>query len=392
VIFQTAGTNVNLSAITGGSGDCGGNTIIGGGTLTFTAATTQTWQSTGSGNVSDVTKWTSRIPLPQDTCVFSSAFTGSPTITCDVAWMGSVDFSSSTGTVTFNSGTGLQNGGNIVGGFKGRNGLTVGNASGSTFYFNSRRSTDTFTFGGCSIGTGTFQFSCGNGGTLTFQDSGTLGAVEHRSGVLAIAAGKTVGMSTYLSNAISASAPCTVTGPGQWNLVGNGGTLFSMIGAASLTTISTPNIGITSTGSSSKTFAGNGGTYPQLAITGGGTGAIIITGANTFADLPQVVGGTKTITHPASTTTTYKRGEGFGNGTNVVTFNSSTGGTQATWAIQQGGSVDANYTSFQDTLVTLTGSGGSFYAGATSTNVSNNTGLTFSAAPRAPHAAFLTTA
>jgi hypothetical protein len=69
-----AGTaNWNISAITGLSGDCGGNTNI-----TFTAPVTQYWYR-NTGNFSDNTKWFSatngggtagRRPLPQDNCIF----------------------------------------------------------------------------------------------------------------------------------------------------------------------------------------------------------------------------------------------------------------------------------------------------------------------------------
>ncbi|MGZ5799278.1 MAG: hypothetical protein ACXWJZ_01435, partial [Burkholderiaceae bacterium] len=69
IIFNNGGSNLDLSAITGGSGDCGGNSITGGGTLTFTAPTTQTWQGTSGGTWSTSANWTSRTPLCQDNVV-----------------------------------------------------------------------------------------------------------------------------------------------------------------------------------------------------------------------------------------------------------------------------------------------------------------------------------
>lgn len=91
----------DLSAITGGSGDCGGNTNI-----TFTTADDWYWH-VDSGSVSDYTKWytetngggsqmgSTRTPLPQDTLHFdSSSFdSGSRTITQNMPRIGGVTFS-----------------------------------------------------------------------------------------------------------------------------------------------------------------------------------------------------------------------------------------------------------------------------------------------------------
>lgn len=75
----------NLSAITGNSGDCGGNSNI-----TFTTPVTTDWQS---GATWSTATWSSRVPLPQDTATFTTA--GVATITQDMPRIGSVDFSTS---------------------------------------------------------------------------------------------------------------------------------------------------------------------------------------------------------------------------------------------------------------------------------------------------------
>jgi hypothetical protein len=151
-----------------------------------------------------------------------------------------------------------------------------------------------------------------------------------------------------------------------------------MLNAATFTTINVATIGITSTSATTKTFAGNGGNYPALIIAGGGTGAVIFTGANTFAQIPQVIGGTKTLTFPASTVTTFAGGHDFSNGSNVVTIQSSTAGTPATLS-KPNGRIRADFLSVKD--ITFTGAG--FFAGASSTNTSGNTGVTFTA-PTSP--------
>lgn len=87
-------TAFNASAITGNSGDRGGNSNI-----TFTPAATQTHTSSAGGSWSDNTKWTSRVPLPQDNVVVDVNTTG--TLTNDMPVIGaSIDFTGFAGTLT----------------------------------------------------------------------------------------------------------------------------------------------------------------------------------------------------------------------------------------------------------------------------------------------------
>lgn len=92
-IVGAGSANWDLSAITGGSGDCGGNSGI-----TFTPAQTQYFKHTlGAVNWSDATKWFSnyertiagRVPLPQDNAIFDeNSFTGASTLTINVPRLG----------------------------------------------------------------------------------------------------------------------------------------------------------------------------------------------------------------------------------------------------------------------------------------------------------------
>lgn len=75
----------NLSAITWNSWDCGWNSGI-----TFTTPVTTNWQS---GTTWSTATWSSRVPLPQDTATFTTAWT--VTITQDMPRIGSVDFTGS---------------------------------------------------------------------------------------------------------------------------------------------------------------------------------------------------------------------------------------------------------------------------------------------------------
>jgi hypothetical protein len=124
-----AGTASNdLSAITGGSGDCGGNTG------TFTTGVPQYYKHT-SGNCTwkDATKWftdltprttAGRVPLPQDNPIFdASSFTGNSTLTVDCSRIGrSLDMSGVDDAVTFT----LANAVTTYGGMRPSSNVTVG--------------------------------------------------------------------------------------------------------------------------------------------------------------------------------------------------------------------------------------------------------------------------
>jgi hypothetical protein len=133
------------------------------------------------------------------------------------------------------------------------------------------------------------------------------------------------------------------TAAGTKSLIFAGGTL-------SLTSSGTPfnnaaNTGFTITsggasgtislyGSSAKTFAGGGNTYP-CTLNQAGAGTLSITGANTFNDITSTYSATAatTITFPASVITTVYAFSGKGQVGKLLTLNSSVAGTSATIAL-----------------------------------------------------------
>ena len=125
---------------------------------------------------------------------------------------------------------------------------------------------------------------------------------------------------------------------------------------------------VTNTSSTGKTIGGNSTTWGNLTITGGGTGAITFTGANTFATL--TIGHPKSIVFPASTTTTVTAFSAVGAAASLVTITSSSAGTAATLS-QASGTVCSDYLSLKDSTAT---GGATFHAGVNSTFVSNVTG------------------
>jgi len=99
-IIGAGGGSWNLSVVTGGSGDCGGNTDI-----TFTTADDWYWNGSGTQNFSDYTYWytatngggsqmaSTRPPLPQDTCYFDgNSIDGATTVDQDMPRIPGIDF------------------------------------------------------------------------------------------------------------------------------------------------------------------------------------------------------------------------------------------------------------------------------------------------------------
>lgn len=375
IIFSNGGANLDLSTVTGGSSDNGGNTIIGGGSLIFTPAATQTWQTTGAGSWSDVSKWTSRIPLGQDPVIFNSAFVGSPTIACDMAFScGSLTVAGS-GNITLRADRTITN---IVGSFTGRSGLSMTASSLCSWYLNARKQENIDSSSTSWVSS--MQLSSANGGIYTLTSNIILSALQHRAGPIEIPSSITLSAGSYVSNATNAQAMAIVNLYGKMILASTG-TVLSLVQGAAFTKFNDFGgvIQLTNTAAGAKSFQGSGNPYPLVTVAPNGAGAFNFTGSNTFPQIPKPYSpGTATITLAAGTTTTITSpgNDGFGNGANVVSLKSSVGASPATIS-KAGGLVNADYLSLQDIAAT---GGAVFNAGANSTNVSGNTGWAFTAA------------
>jgi len=355
----TANTPTDISAITGLSGDCGGNS-----NFTFTTAVDQHWIAASGGNWSDVTKWTSRVPLPQDDAYFDNAFSASQTVTANMPRLGkSIDWTGATGSPTF----GLNSTPNTrYGSMTLISAMTL--TTGQTQTLEGRGSF-TLTSAGKSFGVITMSMF---GGTLTLQDALTCtGAFTLNNGTF-----NTNDFNVTLANiAFSGSNLRSILmGFSTWSLSAIGVPWSGAVTTNLTFNSGTSTILLSDISASSKTFQGGNLIYNNLAITGGGTGAVIITGANTFNRI-TVIGGTKSITLPGSATTTLLSGQGLGNGTNVITFTASAGSATISKA---SGTLSWDYVSL--TNIPSTG-GATFYAGANSTDGGGNTGWIFSDAP-----------
>lgn len=348
--------NKNRSADSGGSGDCGGNTG-----LTFTTAATQTYTG-GTDNWSTAARWTSRVPLPQDNVVINSG-SGTGTITGDMPRLGDdIDFSGYTGTFTLGTAS------SVHGSWTQGSGMTSTTGNNLTF---EGRSTHTITSNGKTFGQ-RLLFS-GPGSTYSLADAltstnstfsvfyGTFNSNDFNITCIQLSFS---GTTTRTVNLGSSTITCTGT---TVNSVDNSTTTNLTFNAGNSI------IAITDT-TAVHSFLGGGLTYGNLAITGGSAFAITLTGANTFNRI-TVIGGTRSIVLPGSTTTTLISGSGLANGTNVITFTASAGSATVSKAA---GILSWDYINL--TNIPSTG-GATFYAGANSTDGGGNTGWIFTVAP-----------
>jgi hypothetical protein len=216
----------------------------------------------------------------------------------------------------------------------------------------------------------------GVGGSWRLADAllmGTTRLLTHTNGTLNLN-GKTLTVGTQYQ-----------TATGTKNLTFNGGTLVcpaagstgfnNAVPAGFTTTAGTGTGKISTTGATAKGFVGGDSIY-NCTLSNDGAGAVNISGANTFTTIANGVQPTAFI-FPSSTTTTVTNWNVSGTAGNLVTITSSAAGTAATLS-KASGTVSSNYLSLKDSAAT---GGATWYAGANSTNVSNNSGWIFSNAP-----------
>lgn len=341
-------------------GDCGGNSGI-----TMTPAATQT--ATGTAGFTWSTHgWTSRVPLPQDNVVISNAFAAGQTITADMPRLGaSISLVGATGTPTLNISVVTS----IYGSLTLIPGMVLSGASANTFL---GRGAFTLTSATQSFGA-TMNFNA-PGGTYTLQDDLVATAAVNVNNTCTLTANnKNVTATQYTWSSAGGTAVVNM-GTGTWTSTSTAAATVFSVGAVTVNP-STSTIVISGASANTRTFAGNGKTYGTLTYTvAGSTGALVVTGANTFATINfSDVTNARTLTLSASTTTTVGTFNVNGTSGKLMTVNSSTPGTTATLA-QSGSHFICDYLSVQDITVTGTTQA---EAGSHSTNVSNNSGWIF---------------
>lgn len=287
--------------------------------------------------------------------------TGNKVFSTGTYTCGDLDFTGYTGTL---SGTGAIS-------FSGS--LTL--ASGMTF-------SHTGTLTGTATGTGKTLNMVGktlNNLTLSGVGGGwTLTANMAITNALTLTNGNfsdgafTVSLASFSSNN---SNTRVLTMSAAWTVSGSSGTVWDVTTSTGMTLTSTAStINLTNTGASDKTFIGGGLTYNNITISASGAGKILFTDSNTFNVFTCF--GPKSLRFTVGTTMTLT-GTPVMSGTagNLITIDSSSAGSVASIS-KASGVVSCDYLSLKDNTAT---GGAAFFAGTHSTNVSGNTGWTFSA-------------
>jgi len=378
----------DLSSITGGSGDCGGNTDI-----TFTTPATQYWYK-NTGDWSDNTKWflatnggggAGRVPLPQDDVVFdaNSMDTDSQVITVDRGRIGkNITFANITDnpilditswdrydTYYFISIFGSLTMGTLT------FGETTIHYYRMTLLFEGRDSY-TLTSNGVS-------FNCRIGldapsGTLTLQDNLLSTAREtvdnNTLGGLFIANG-TFNANNYNLNIagiwVDVGAERTINmGSGTWILDGHRGSWTANPYDLTINA-DTSLIKLTNNSSIDKYFYGDHHTYYNLWNVTEGSGKLIFTDTNTFNDIKIDAGRETQFT--GDTTQTVTTFTANGSEGNLITL-TSYDDIAYTLTKAGGGTIECDYI---DVSKCTAMPEDTWYAGVNSVDSGDNTGWDF---------------
>lgn len=352
----------DLSAVTGGSGDQGGNTDI-----TFSTPATQTWSGTSGGNWS-TNAWTSRVPLPQDDVVISSAFDASQTVTADMPRLGkSITWSGATGSPTwaFSSTTNDIFGSiTLISGMtlSGTQGLTLRGRSSHTLTSAGKTFTQAVTIDAPS-GTYTLQdaFSSSSSTSLTV----TNGGLNSDGNTMTINTLSSTNSNTRSVTLDSSTISITNT---------SGGTFWSFATTTNLTFSATGSTIVMGSYASTRTFSGGGLTYGTLTYTvAGSVGGLDIVGANTFNTINfSDATNARTLRFTASTTTTVTNWNVSGGASRLITISSITAATHT--LSKDSGTVSSDYLHLTNSIAA---GGATWYAGSNSTDNGGNTGWVF---------------
>lgn len=380
VDFQDIRVSGAASPASGTSlGDCFNNTNI-----TFDAPRTLYWVG-NSGNWSDTAHWStssggasgSAAPIPQDTVIIdaNSITLAGQTITEDVCRpCKNLDMSSVLNAPTFAMRSSNVQGTSFYGDVIFAPTVTVTGADSADL---TTRTTANWNPAGI-VFPNSWVCRAANGGVVTqlgnFISTGGIG--------FSISLGKlnvngynnqtnTLVIATFTSG--SGRTQEIDWGTGTWLLTGTG-TVLNITTTALTSTPNTGTIKLTDSSATTKTIAGGGFSYPNLLLSGTGTGKFVITGSNTWRGILDNNPTAHTVEFTAGTTQIISAG-GWGiNGSPsaTVTIQSSSAGVPFTISIASG-LVRAQYLSIKDSTAT----GGAYFQAVNSTDVSGNTGWNF---------------
>jgi hypothetical protein len=202
------------------------------------------------------------------------------------------------------------------------------------------------------------------GGSVTLQD-----ALTHSGSTINISAG-TFDAVSYNVTLTNAAASFTTTGTTLAKTVAIGSGTWATAGSNGWNTDTSTTItgtGIISlTSASAKTFAGGGISYSGITLNQGGSGALTISGNNTFANISNTYSGATTI-NLANTTQTVGAWTAKGTAGNLLTITGTAAGTPAT-LIYSGGGIISGVDYVVPTFARAYATTSTWYVGAASTN------------------------
>ena len=216
-------------------------------------------------------------------------------------------------------------------------------------------------------------------GTYTLNDALITNGVFTLTAGTFIDGGFSKTSSTFTSGG---SIAVTLTCTGIWTLtVGGVANLWNHSNTNSTISMSSSTIIISAVSTGTRTFIGNDKTYGILTYTvAGSTGELDITGSNSFARINfSDASNARSLKFTAATTTTIRNSNGFnvqGLSSKLMTVASITAATHTLSSVQK---QVCDYLSLTNSITT--GTGGTWYAGANSTDGGGNTGWIFTAAP-----------
>ncbi len=228
---------------------------------------------------------------------------------------------------------------------------------------------------GQTVGTFTINGSGGYWKLLSnFQQGATRGFALNQGNLDLNGFSATVG--TFGNN--NSTTRILTIGTGTLILAGTGNVWDTTVATGFTLTFSAgAKIQITDTSASAKAFIGNTKTYPDIEVMGAAS-AGIVTFSGAFTAGVMTFHQDASVKFTVSTTYTLTAVPIWvGASGHVITIQSTSAGTPFTISVSTG-TVAADWLSLKDSTAT---GGAAFYAGANSTNVSGNTGWTFSAAP-----------
>lgn len=345
-----------------------------GGTETWNATAGSKWATTSGGTGGET------VPGTGDNVFFDGNSSGtiatSGTSTCNCL---NIDFTGFTGTFSATASTEV----NVYGSLTLASGMTLGNNSGFFWRFLSTSTGRTITTAGKTVrnisfrgvgGGWTLQDAMVSGGSVTLED----GTFDLNEQTLTAATMSISDTTTRALDATNSTINLTST---------SAVTIWSAATTTNLTFTSTGStIVLQNVGASGQTFAGGGLTYNNLTILAdASSGAVTITGDNTFANWTIGAGGPKSIVLTDGTTQTFSSPQTtLGNGTNVVTFTKSGAGAAVSIVPSGSGQLSWDYLNLTNIPATATA-----YAGANSTDGGGNTNWVFTAPPATTYTGYI---